>query len=91
MKDNQKKWAQIVAKAWMDESFKKKLLNDPKGVMKGAGLKFDASQTIRIYEAKKNEFCFVLPAKPEGNLSEEELKSIAAAGGDNCYYSMQSG
>ena len=84
MEENQKKWAQIVAKAWMDEGFKNKLLNDPKGVMEAAGLKFDASHTLRIYEAKKNEICFVLPQKPEGSLSEEELKNIAAAGTFQC-------
>ncbi len=82
--ENQKKWAQLVARAWMDESFKQELLSDPKQVFKDNGMTFEKDCDFRIVEAKRDEFCFILPAKPEGNLSETELKNIAAAGGTIC-------
>ncbi len=82
--ENQKKWAQLVARAWMDESFKRELLNDPRGVCEASGLKFDKELTLRIIESNKNELCFVLPEKPEGDLSESELRNIAAAGSPTC-------
>ena len=82
MEENQKKWAQVVAKAWMDESFKKELFKNPKQVLKDNGMSFDMD--CKIVEAKQNELCFVLPAKPEGNLSEQELRNIAAASAPQC-------
>ena len=84
MEEDQKKWAQIVAKAWMDESFKNELLSNPKKVMEENGMSFSNDFHLKIVESKNNEVCFVLPAKPEGSLSEEELKNIAAAGGSFC-------
>ena len=84
MEENQKKWAQIVAKAWMDESFKNELLSNPKKVMEENGMKFKNDFNLKIVEAKNSEISFILPAKPEGSLSEEELKNIAAAGTSCC-------
>lgn len=82
MKNNyeatQKKWAQVITKAWMDPKFKTKLLTSPEAVLKEYGLT-EAQHSYKIIEAKKNELCFVLPPKPEGSLSEAELKNLAAA------------
>lgn len=62
----------------MDLQFKSKLLSNPESVLKEYGF---TGKKYRIIEAHKNEVCLVLLAKPEGNLSETELKNIAAAGG----------
>ncbi len=76
-----KKWAQVIAKAWMDPQFKKALLANPEKVLKENGVSIEKNKTCRIVEVQKNELCFVLPQKPEGALSESELKNVAAAGG----------
>lgn len=81
-----KKWAQIVAKAWMDPQFKSKLIAKPQEILKEHGLA-DGQHVYKIIEAKKNEICFVLPAKPEGNLSDSELRTVAAAGDYMSWYS----
>ena len=68
----------------MDESFKNELLSNPKKVMEENGMSFKNDFNLKIVESKNNEVCFVLPEKPEGSLSEEELKNIAAAGASWC-------
>lgn len=78
--ENQKKWAQIVAKAWIDPQFKSKLLSHPETILEEHGITFQKNMKCKVIEAHKNEICFVLPVKPEGNLSETELRNIAAAG-----------
>ena len=76
-----KKWAEIVAKAWMDEKFKQELLANPSKILKEYGIETSGID-YQIVENTKSKCYFVLPAKPEGNLSEHDLKNIAAA--DNC-------
>jgi hypothetical protein len=79
-------WNQIVAKAWCDESFMKRLLSDPRAVlaehdlevpygtevevMVGQEVKVDDSDTIRR---------FILPASPAHELLDEELVPDAVA------------
>lgn len=74
-----KEWAEIVAKAWMDERFKKELLSHPEKVLKEYGIDLPGSK-FKVVEDTGNTVHLVLPKKPEGNLSEHELKNIAAAG-----------
>ncbi len=59
--DRAKKWAEIVARAWMDETFKQKLMQNPK----------------KVLEDNQNQHFLILPEKPKGKFSETELKSIA--------------
>ncbi|HSX14257.1 MAG TPA: NHLP leader peptide family RiPP precursor [Chlamydiales bacterium] len=79
MKENSKKWNQMVAKSWLDPKFKEKLLAHPEQTLKENGFALKAHTKYKIIESHKHEVCLVLPAKPEGNLSETELKNIAAA------------
>ena len=76
--ENRKKWAQVVAKAWQDPAFKTKLLKSPAQTLKEFGIE-GKGMTYKIVEASKDETYFILPAKPEGKLSEAELRNIAAA------------
>src|SRR5438067_7007443 len=73
-------WNQIVARAWCDEDFMKRLLSDPRAVlvehdlevlpgtdvevMMGTEVKIDDTDTVRR---------FILPARPSHELMEEEL------------------
>jgi hypothetical protein len=74
-----KKWAEIVAKAWKDKQFKAKLLSNPEQVLKDHGLSCPPNTTYKIVGARENEMCLILPPKPAGDLSETDLRKIAAA------------
>jgi hypothetical protein len=76
-KEFQKIWAQIVVKAWSDEKFKKRLMQNPKEVLKEFGI--DTSKTeYAIIEDTESKKTLVMPKRPEG-LSDEEMKKMNAA------------
>src|SRR5262245_49659796 len=45
-----KQWSQIVAKAWADESFKRRLLADPAAVLLEQGTAVPAGVQVRVVE-----------------------------------------
>ena len=79
-------WSQIVARAWCDEGFMKRLLSDPRSVLAehdldvppgtqvevvlGTEVKVDDTDTVRR---------FILPANPPHELIEEDLAGGAVA------------
>jgi hypothetical protein len=79
-------WSQIVARAWYDEGFMKRLLSDPRDVLAehdveappgtevevvlGTEVKVDDTDTVRR---------FILPASPPHDLIEEDLGGGAVA------------
>lgn len=67
-------WARIVAKAWADESYKQRLLADPKGVMAEEGLLVPDNVVLKMIEAADKQAWVVLPPKPRG----EENTAIEA-------------
>ena len=79
--DFQKKWAKIVAKAWSDPVFKKKLLDSPEATLAAEGLPAPKGVRVEVHESTNKVVHLNLPPKPEGVLSEEKLQKIAAAGG----------
>jgi len=76
--DYQRKWGQIVAQAWSDDSFKQRLLADPAAVMAEQGLTAPTGKQLRIVEDTADTVHVVLRAKPD-ELSDDELDQ--AAGG----------
>ena len=88
-----KKMQQIIAKAWMDEGFKQRLLSEPAEILREEGLETPPGVEIRMVENTDNVFHFVLPAKPAGDeISDDELERVAgggAVGGYGCYYDFQ--
>jgi hypothetical protein len=77
-------WGQLIAKAWADDAFKKKLLADPAGVLKEHGLIVPASIQLKVVENSDKVLYLTLPIKPTAEeLSEEELHRVA--GGHNLY------
>ena len=77
--DWSKKWAGIVAQAWGDENFKKRLLADPAGVLHG--MQAPAGARLRIVEDSDTVVHLRLPQKPSSNeLAEEELLRVAGGG-----------
>lgn len=74
-----KTWPKIIAKAWANPTFKKKLLAHPKEIFQEYGIDFPSNHKIKINENKENISYFVLPNPSSRSLSEKDLGKIAAA------------
>jgi nitrile hydratase alpha subunit len=78
--ENARKIEKIIAKAWMDEGFKQRLLSDPAASLKEEGVEIPPGVEVRIVEDTDSVQHLVLPMKPSSKeLSDEQL--VAVAGG----------
>jgi hypothetical protein len=85
-KGKQKEWAKVIAKAWVDEEFKKQLLADPKSVLKENGIDFPETIKVNMTESKKDELNLTLPPRPEGiSGSAEDLLERIQPDWSTCY------
>src|SRR5262245_17289021 len=78
-RESARAWGQIVAKAWADPTFKKRLLADPAAVLKEHGLEVAHGVQVRIVEDTDTVHHLTLPAPPSEalELSEEQLGTVA--------------
>jgi len=83
--DNAAAYGKIVAKAWRDPAFKAKLLADPQAILKDAGVAVPAGVTVKVVENSASLFHLVLPPKPTGEISDEDLDRVAggSSGGEH--------
>lgn len=79
-------WSQIVARAWCDEGFMKRLLSDPRPVLAEHDLEVPAGTEVEVVlgtEVKVDDIDtvrrFILPASPSHELTEEDLVGGAVA------------
>ncbi len=79
--EERKEYAKIIAKAWVDEEFKKRLLADPATVLKENGIEVPEGMTVKFVEGKENEILVPLPPRPPesrgAELSDEDLVKVA--------------
>ena len=82
--EQQKVWAKIVAKAWADEDYKQRLLDDPAAVLKAEGAEVPEGVAVKCLEATETQALLVLPPKPTnvGGASEGEERLAAWS----CWY-----
>lgn len=66
-------WGQIVAKAWSDDEFKKRLMSDSETVFAEYGIQLPAGTDVMVLQDTPTVRHFVLPVSPAGDLTEEEL------------------
>lgn len=76
----------LVAKSWLDESFKEELISDPKGVIaRELGTEIPEGIEIQVIEETPTTYYLSIPVKPaigvEGELSDEELEAVAGGKG----------
>ncbi len=71
--EHQRQFARIVARAWSDEEFKKRLLADPTGVFKEEGVDLPEGMQVKAFEDTPSTHHFVLPPKPDTLPSEDDL------------------
>jgi hypothetical protein len=75
------KMGQVIAKAWADDAFKQRLLNDPAAVLKEEGVEIPEGVEVRVVENTDKIFYLLLPPRPLGaELSEAQLAVVAGAG-----------
>jgi hypothetical protein len=77
--DRIKIWAKIVAKAWADAGYKKRLLADPASAFAAEGYEIPKSFKLRVVEDKANEATLVLPQPPEEGVQIQDLEQRLAA------------
>ena len=71
-------WGQIIAKAWQDDKFKRRLLAEPAAVAKEFGLQVLPGVQLRVVENTDKLVHLTLPAKPrDGEIADSELAGVA--------------
>src|SRR5262245_54676255 len=76
-KQQSKQWGQIVAQAWADENFKRRLLAEPAAVLKEHGIAMPPGVQVKVVENTDQVRYLTLPVHPVGDLSEAELDRVA--------------
>ncbi len=76
----EKKMGQLVAKAWADEDFKRKLIANPKEIYKEFEIDVPEGIEVKVVENTDKVFHFVLPPKPSDELSDEALDGVSGGG-----------
>ena len=80
-------WSKVVARAWNDDEFKQRLLNEPEAVMKEAGLDIPEGVSVSIVEQQPDELRVVLPARPKDmELDDETLEAVAGGRRGGCFF-----
>ena len=72
------KWAAIVAQSWLDETLRRRLLEEPAAVLREHGVELPENTRVQAVEGDVNTLILPTPRRPEGmELSEEELEAVA--------------
>ena len=71
----------VVARAWRDADFKRRLLAEPAAALREHGVPVPEGTQVRVVENAADLIHLILPAKPNEDLSDEQLEQFAAAGG----------
>lgn len=79
------KMVELIARAWKDREFKKRLLANPKSVLKEFGCNIPENVKIQFHENTNDTVHYVLPRSPARTreLSDAELERLSAAAGDD--------
>ena len=77
--EHSKAIARIVAKCWMDESYRKNFIADPAAALKDEGIIVPEGVKIRVLEDTSELRSFILPAKPDDLGDVEKLEDRLAA------------
>ena|ERR1051325_457566 len=72
-KEDVKKIGKVIAKAWADEDFKRRLIANPADVLREAGLEIPTALRIDVLQDSPQRRYLVLPLRPPG-LSLPEIE-----------------
>jgi hypothetical protein len=70
---------EVIAKAWKDPTFKKRLLGNPKAVLTECGMTFPENMNVKVIEDTSDTYTFVIPKTPAKmqELEDQVLETIA--------------
>lgn len=71
--DKRMQYNQVVAKAWGNEMFRKKLVRDPAATLQQEGVELPAGVQVVVVEDTATTIHFVLPNKPIGGEKAEDF------------------
>jgi len=77
--EGKKVWARIVANAWADEEYRRRLLADPAAIAKEEGLTLPEGLTLKVVEDAPGTRTLVLPPVPSELQTVVEGEQRAAA------------
>ena len=80
MQESAKRYGQLVARAWSDETFKARLLAAPAPALAEQGIELPSGVEVRVHENTATLVHLTLPPAPSDELSDEQLDAVA--GGD---------
>ena len=80
--EDQRKWTQLVKRAWTDEKLKQQLLSDPAPLLREHGIAIPTGADVRVVQDKDTVACIVEPVKSELNASDLSGVVGGKAGGD---------
>jgi len=81
---NQRNHAKLLAKAWTDPAFKKRLIADPNKTAAEAGLKVPPGKKLHIIENTDTDVYMVLPKMPAGSTLSDDALDQAVGGACSC-------
>jgi nitrile hydratase alpha subunit len=79
--ESKKKWQKVVAKAWMDEGYKQRLLKDPNVVLQEEGIEIPEGINFRVMEDSEKVRTLILPWPKVKEDNVDELEERLAAFG----------
>ncbi|HEV2667560.1 MAG TPA: NHLP leader peptide family RiPP precursor [Blastocatellia bacterium] len=74
--ESQSAWRGVVAKAWADEKFKSRLMDNPNKALAEAGLSIPRGVNFVVVENEPQRVYLVLPTRPEDELAVLEMKHL---------------
>jgi hypothetical protein len=79
--EDQRKWTQLVKRAWTDETLKQQLLNDPASLLREHGIAIPAGADVRVVQDKDTVACIVEPVKSADDLAELTTRDLSGVVG----------
>ncbi len=73
-------YGKIIAKAWSDPAFAKKLETDAATALAEVGIEVPEGARVTSYFAAENEVVVLVPPKPSAELADEALEAMAGGG-----------
>ena len=68
-KSELKKWSKVVAEAWADDAFKRRLMKNPSSALKKFGIDVPPDLEFRVVENTDKVRYITLPPKPQGDVT----------------------
>lgn len=73
--------AEIISRAWSDETFRRQLESDPRTALKDAGFPVPEGTAVQVSAEDVGTLTIVLPSQPQASTELDESELGAVAGG----------